>query len=565
MHIWLSRKNQETGKRHLVLDMTRAEERDAFWVLRSEVMQGQGRAPRRQIRRDGTVRYRFERKHLSRLIMAFPFAELSPGLERHFRRANVLPQMDVPELDIPGFTLELYDFQKIGVKVMLDNIETGFMLNDELGLGKTMMLLALICKTAYVPALIVCPNSAKWVWKRFADEHTDLDAVVVDGTAAQRRELIQKQADLTIINVEGLRSHPELAEMEYQLCVTDEFHRFKNPKAMQTQAWHALQANHWVLASGTPILNRPEEFWSGLHRLFPERYPNFWSFERWLCIKSRGRYAKVVGYKPESMQKLKDHVQQITVSLRRRKDQVIADLPQVLYSTVLVELTPEQRRLYRQIVNDLKLALDNGEIKDVRGVLSMVTRAKQACFSPELYGGSQHSAKLTELKDIVQQLVDNGEKAIIFTQWAKAARIIQRELAEFNPAYVDGSVKGSKRMEQADRFNEDEECHIYIGTIGANKEAITLGSATYVIFTDKDWVPMNNDQAIGRSAAGGLRGAHLGPDARVNVIELFANDTVEERIEGLLAHKRQLFNALVERDGGPIKERITVSEIADLF
>jgi len=115
-----------------------------------------------------------------------------------------------------------------------------------------------------------------------------------------------------------------------------------------------------------------------------------------------------------------------------------------------------------------------------------------------------------------------------------------------------------------DKFNEDEECHVYIGTIRANQEAITLNAATYVIFTDKDWSPLVNDQAIARSAAGGLRG--VGREGEhVNVIELLARDTIDERIEVVLAGKRQVFNAMVEADGGAVRQQITVAQLADLF
>lgn len=569
MKIWMSKRNPETGKKHVVLDMSRQEERESFWVLRQEVLGYVGRAPKRNLRSDGTVRYRFAQRHLDKLMLTFPFAEVSPGLDRTIRRANTVEQPEVPELDIPDFGLELYDFQKIGVHRMDVHCDThkhrGFILNDELGLGKTVMGLAFIVKRLATPALVVCPNSAKWVWERAAQEHTELEVVVVDGTLPQRQAQIAQRADLTVINIEALRLHPELADFCYEVCITDEYHKFKNPKSQMTKAWHALQANLDILMSGTPMLSKPEDFWSGLHKLFPERYPSFWMFQKWLCIRTKGKYAKVVGYKAEPMGKLKKHIQDATVSLRRRKDQVLSDLPSVIYSTVLVDLTPEQRRLYNQIVREKELMLANGEITTVKGILSMVTRCKQACFSPELYGGSPHSAKLDELDEVVEQLVANGEKAIIFSQWSKATRIMQRRLAGYNPAYVDGSVKSKLRPEQQDKFNEDPDCHLFIGTIGANSTAITLGAATYVIFTDKDWVPLNNDQAIGRSAAGGLRGAHLGADVKVNVIELFARDTVEARIETLLARKRQMFNSMVERDGGPEIERITISEISELF
>lgn len=603
MKIWMSKRSEKTGKRHVVLDMSVQEDHESFWVLRREVMQGRGRAPKRRVMSDGRIRYRFARQHLQRLLMTFPFAELSGGIDRRARRANTHEQLEVPDIDLPDFKGELYDYQKIGVQAILDHwlreldeagVHTrgGFMLNDEMGLGKTIMAIAAVLKELAVPALVMCPNSAKWVWLKAIAKFTELEGVVADGTVDERLAAIEKRADFTIVNIEMLQkdAYAEALDFDYAALITDEFHRFANPKAKQTENWLKLHAARELLMSGTPILNRPEESWSGLHRLYPRRYPNHWAFKRWIAITSTvvrskpvlkdgmpelnyaGRpkvkvtkYTKVVGYKPESMIKLRDHIQSPEVSIRRRKDHVLSDLPEVVFNTLLIELTSEQRRLYRQIVEEMRMQMDDGTIRTLTNMLAVVTRAKQACFSPELYGGTRTSAKLEELHRVVRELTDNDEKAIIFSQWSRATRIIQRELAAYNPAYVDGSVKGKKRGAQEDMFNNDPKCQLYIGTIRANREAISLGAATYVVFTDKDWTPMVNDQAIGRSAAGGLRGAHLGGDATVNVIELFAHNTVEERIEGLLASKRNLFNALYEKDGGAQMDRVTINEIADLF
>lgn len=615
MKLWLSQPHERTGKRQLVLDMTRREEHEVFDTLRRQVIRG--RAPARNVRRDGSVRYRFPREHMDRLLATFPYVELSPGLNRRMARAaqREMAGIEVPDLDLPDFHTELYDFQKIGVQAILDGLKENhsFFLNDDMGLGKTVQALAVMVKLTAVPALVICPNGpAKWGWQRMVERFTDFNSVLLDSTCqtkAQRTALIKQRQDVTIVNVEALRSHPELSRIEYGLIVTDEVHRFKNPKAAQTKAWHELEGSDHLMMTGTPMINRVEEIWSALHAAFPERYPDYYLFERWLCLKSKAMWiperdhrgnpvfcfhplhqgggqcrarhthhgnstrpatvmkripGKVIGYKPESFKQLKTHVHDPGVSIRRRKDQVLDDLPDVVYSTLLVDLTREQRRLYSRIVDDMRLELENGEIRTINQMIAVVTRCKQACFSPELYGGGSHSQKLDELKLLVQELVDSGRKALIGSQWARATRIMQRELREFNPAYVDGQVKGQRRQDEVDRFNEDEECLMYIGTIQANQEFITLSPASDVIFTDKMWSPLYNDQFIGRSAAGGLRG--VGSEhSTVNVIELFARDTIEERIEHVLSSKRNLFNAFVETDGGALREHVTVGEIAKLF
>jgi SNF2 family DNA or RNA helicase len=315
--------------------------------------------------------------------------------------------------------------------------------------------------------------------------------------------------------------------------------------------------------SGSPFLNAPEELWTALHKMDAARFPTQHNFTKWLTNQTQD--GKVIGYRPEAMKELTSFLD--TCSFRRRRDEVRDDLPNLVYSSFSVELTAEQRRLYEKIKDQLILEIEQDERTGERTVFpnTVQLRLGQACFSPELYGGSKHSAKLDELHRIVEELVSNGEKAIIFSKWAKATRIMQRELAKYNPAYVDGSVKGADRNEQQDKFNNDPACHVYIGTIKANQEAITLNAATYVIFTDIEWSPLANHQAAGRSAAGGLRGINLGEDVKVNIIEIRGHDTIDESIAVYLAKKQKLFDQVIDSNRIEKTMRLNISDIKALL
>lgn len=560
--------------RHLVFDLGPKEAYGVADVVREVVLQNAAR-PVLEARSDGGLRYRFHKRYFLRLFYTFPFAELSPGVRKFVDKLYEPEDESVEPFDIPWFRegVEPYPFQYLGIKHITDN--PYYMLNDEMGLGKTIQALGALCLTDRFPALVVCPNNAKYNWAREIERFTELTYSVVDGTRDQRVDSIYADADVTIVNFESLRikkegrgskatydyAYPELFDVQWENITVDEFHRVKNPTAQQTRGFFELQANSYLLMSGTPFLNRPEEMFSAMHKLRPDLYANHWMFEQQLVIRSKRGYT--IAYQPERVSELKDDLH--AMSLRRRKEQVRDDLPEVVHIDREVELKGEQKRLYNQIFEEAQLELASGEKKPIH-YRAQITRLKQAAFSPELYDGSPKSAKIDELKDIVAELVANGEKAIIFTQWAKAGRILERELAEYNPAYVDGSVKDTPkrqaRTEEQDRFNYDDSCKLYIGTIGANKEAINLGSATYVIFTDKDWVPNNNNQAIARSAAGGLRGAG---QKKVTVISLLAKDTVEAKIEAMLATKSRMFTAVAERDSGAQQTRTTIESLQDLF
>lgn len=556
-------KPQPGVRQHLILDMEHKEDKDAYTVIKRHILGKDVRADRR-VTRTG-VRYRFHRKYAEMILLTFPFVHMSHAVERRLMRAEAIEYdpADVPELDIPGFYADLYDFQKVSVGQMLEEVNTSdVMLNDTMGLGKTLQACAVLRKIEATPTLIIAPKNAISVWgPRHLGVYTDLTYAIPEGTADQRRKIIEEEVHALIINFEKLRIHPELAEYQWPLVIIDEFHRLKNPQAQVTKCFQQLSADRFLPISGTPILNRPEESWVILNRLWPEKYPSYWSFCRNLVLRSRGVGGKVVGYSPKHMKELREHID--AHSIRRRKEQVLKYLPEEIVLDRMVELGPEQRKLYEEILNESSLRLESGEVKSVTDARTMVMRLRQACFSPELYGGSKKSAKVEEVKLIVEELSANGEKAIIGSQWATATRILQRELAEYNPAYIDGSVHSmKKRMEQQDKFNNDPDCRLFIGTIGANREAISLGEATYVIFTDEEWSPLANEQFKDRSASGGLRG--IGKD-KVTVIRLYAEDTYDKEVSEILRSKMAVFNVLYEKDGGKPVQRNLMNDLKDLF
>lgn len=596
----LTLSKRATGvKRHVVLMADAKEAKDIHMIIYNQVLNREV-VPRREYLRNGSVKYRLAFKYLDDLMMTFPHAECSAGIISRMsaEAADALAAMEVPELDIDGFNGELYDFQKIGVERMLRRRR--FLLNDEMGLGKTVQLLAAIVGRKEPNVLVVVPNGIKFNWERMTHTFTDCTVSVVDGTPGQRDDALSTGDDITVINCEGLRvrkykdddvcmddcyggvlhNHdwyefknpgvffeddtrlvrdidlPHQQWRDWRIIALDEYHRFKNWDSQMTVGLHMLKAYVKYAMSGTPLLNgRPEELWAILHWMWPKRYP---SIEQFYLDHTIKKGSLVLGYKNLKHLRSFFHAR----SLRRRKEHVHDQLPDVIYVDDYVDLLPEQRRLYDEIENDLRIWVNESPRKII-STLAQMTRLKQACFSPELYDGSAKSAKLDRLKELVKELVASGEKAIIFSQWSKATRIIERELEQYNPAYIDGSVPARARMAQVDKFNEDEDCKVFIGTIGACKEGFTLGAATYVIHCDEGWVPAEKMQATARSAAGGLRG--IGTDGNVHVITIRANNTIEEHIDALLARKQSMNDRMVESDAGAKVERITMTDIKELL
>lgn len=362
----------------------------------------------------------------------------------------------------------------------------------------------------------------------------------------------------------------------FDALIVDEAHHIKSASSQQTKAINSIakNINKKVLLTGTPIMNKVEEIWSLLNLIQPYKFPNFWAFRNQYCImkqiqtKTGKKINLIVGYKNlDNLQKKMSEVM-----LRRNKMDTLKDLPAKTYEVREVELSKEQKKLYKEFKEEISVWIEESgkEIK-VQQALDKMMRLKQVAISPELFGGTDKSSKLDELENIVEEIVSNGSKVIIFSQFKKATYIILKRLEKMGyknkqVAYISGDVemqvsskakeKGkTDRMEEIKRFQEDPDCKIFVGVIDACKEGITLTAANYVVFVDKKWTPADNQQAEDRAH----RKGQINP---VTIISLIASDTIEEYIEEKLKDKTALFDQLI---GGTLNHQNTLREVKKLL
>lgn len=445
-----------------------------------------------------------------------------------------------------------------------------FLLADDQGLGKTKQAidLAVSRKGQFKHCLIVCGvNSVKQNWLKEIEIHSNESGHIlgsyyntrnrlVDGTLQDRLDDLMSDLDdyFLITNIETLRQGPKskkvsaMTPMELTqkrildrlekltkdgvigMVVIDEIHKAKNHSGQQGKAIHRLMPDYKMALTGTPVVNRPTDVYNILKWLEVENNA-FTHFRNYYCIMGGFANAEVMGYK--NLNRLEEKLH--GVMLRRKKEDVL-DLPPKIRQNEYVEMSRKQLKLYTGIRDEIIQRIEEIEISP--NPLAMLTRLRQVTSCPEVLSDEfKDSAKMERMEQMIEEIVEGGNKAIVFSNWSKVTRVAQKRLAKYNPAYIDGTT--SDRMGEVDRFQEDPNCHVIIGTIGAMGTGLTLTAANNVIFIDKPWSPANRDQAEDRAHRIGTKGT-------VNIITLVVEDTIDERIEELIEEKQEYIDGLVE-------------------
>ena len=453
-----------------------------------------------------------------------------------------------------------YKFKNAPYKHQIEGIEFGlnsdnFILEDEQGLGKTMQVIHIACIRKqlynYKHCLIICGvNGLKWNWRNEVRKHCDEDAYILGtrfkknkeyiGSVNDRLEDLDKLNQLPyfiITNIETLRNDDIMKKLK-ELCdndiinmiAIDEIHKCKNPTSQQGKAILKLQAKNMIAMTGTPLMNSPLDLYVPLKWLGYENH-NFYQFKNHYCIMGGFGDYQVVGYK--NIEQLKNQL--AFCSLRRLKKDVL-DLPEKIYSIEYVEMSPKQSKIYREVKMEVMENID--KIKASANPLSEMIRLRQATGCTSILSSKiNESAKLDRLDELLEEIVANGNKVIIFSNWTSMTDIMYRRYQKYNPAIITGDVKDRNYEEKL--FMENEYCKIIIGTTGAMGTGLTLTAANTVIFVDEPWNRALKEQAEDR--------AHrIGTKDNVNIITLITKDTIDERINELVEKKGVIADLLVD-------------------
>lgn len=434
------------------------------------------------------------------------------------------------------------------------------LIGDEQGLGKTLESIAITVarKKDLVKCLIVCGvNSVKYNWEKEISIHSKEKSVMIDGKTMdirvqQLNEWYKGAEYFGIINIESLRNE-KIQDALYVgikdgfigAIIVDEIHKAKNGSSQQGKALRFLKAPVKIGLSGTPM-NKAEDLWNILTWLEIEKR-SFYSFRNTYCIMGGYGGYKVVGHK--NLESLNAELNEVMI--RRKKEEVL-DLPPKVYSTEYVELTKAQQKLYKDI--------KNGIIEDMENILASVNPLSCTLRLRQLTGGlfTEDNPKLERVKDMLdEEIIPNGYKAIIFSQWKQVTELYLEALKEYNPIYITGEIDPEDRQKAVDRFQTDPNCKLAIGTIGAMGTGLTLNKASYVFFVDKKWWNGDNEQAEDR--------AHrIGTAGTVNIISLVAKGSIDEGVEEYLIENKDLFERVVDGKGTKADIRVILNKLLKL-
>jgi len=449
-----------------------------------------------------------------------------------------------------------------------------FLLGDDQGMGKTKELIDLaMCRKqtdGLKHCLIICGiNGNKYNWADEVKIHSREDSWIL-GTRFTKRPPIKmiegstkdKMEDLNniphqffwITNIETLRggSFKEkqgkrtvtrfpIAEKIQELCdrgiigmiAFDEAHKAKNPDSQQGKALLSIDCKGpKIPMSGTFVLNNPLDLYLPLKWAGFETH-SFYAYKQHYCTMGGFGGKEIVGYK--NLDELRSMVSK--VMLRRVKGDVL-DLPPKVHTIEWVDAYPEQKALYKDVRDQVRDNID--KVKVHPDPLSEMLRLRQVTGYPGILSSTvTKSAKMDRMEELVEEEVLVGGKAIIFSNWSEMTNVIRNKLKKYNPAYITGEVGSVQRMEEKDRFQNDPNCKVMIGTIGALGTGFTLTAAQLVIFVDEPWNRGIKDQAEDRAHRIGTRGT-------VRIVTILTRDTVDEGVYNLVQKKGKMADLLVD-------------------
>jgi superfamily II DNA or RNA helicase len=479
----------------------------------------------------------------------------------------------VPFTGSKGIATTLRPYQRLGVDWLLFLVQNRLagLLCDDMGLGKTLQVLALMVTLlergeATEPFLVICPTSVLTHWRNQIQRHAPgLRPVVFHG--AQRRLAGKLEpGDVLITSYGVLRRDAEtLSAMPFALAVFDEAQHLKNRGTQSWQAADHLVADVKLGVTGTPVENSLGE----LKALFDLVLPGYLGTDAGFV--ARYERLPVERDAPRPADRLAELRRVISpFVLRRLKSSVLSELPEKIEDVRTCALSEDQVKLYRgtvagrgaELARQIEAAAD-GRLPYLH-VFAVLTLLKKICDHPALAlgdlgkAGELASGKWDLYQEILDEALASGQKVVVFSQYLGMIELMGRHLEGLGVGHVRLTGASVRRGEIVDRFNEDPDCRVFLGSLKAGGAGIDLVGGSVVIHYDRWWNAAKEDQATDRVY-------RLGQKRAVQVFKLVTEGTLEEKIAALIERKREVMASVVQEDSAELAKMFTREELLEML
>jgi ERCC4-related helicase len=470
-------------------------------------------------------------------------------LEQLFPRGAADPKL-LGLLKVP-----LYPYQAEGA---LFAVRAGrALIADDMGLGKTIQAIAatevLVRHFGVSKVLVICPTSLKYQWQseimRFTGRQGEKAARVINGGRAQRQQDFAHDDFCKITNYEKLKPDLDLiASWGPELVIVDEAQRVKNWNTIAARALKRIDSSYAIVLTGTPLENKLEELISIVQFVDQHRLGPIWKLLHEHQVKDEA--GRVTGY--TALDKIGQTLAPIMV--RRRKSEVLRQLPSRSDQNLLVPMTEMQMDYHKQNADEVAKIVKRWRKtrfisdKDQRRLTCALQNMRMSCNSTYLLDQeTDHGVKADELAAVFDELfADPDAKAVVFSQWTRTHDIVIRRLEARGLGYVSfhGGVPSEKRPALVERFRDDPSCRVFLST-DAGGTGLNLQHASTLVNMDLPWNPAILEQRIARIH-------RMGQARPVRVINFVAKGTIEEGMLSVLAFKRSLSAGILDGDNGEI-------------
>jgi len=474
-----------------------------------------------------------------------------------------------PRSPTRSFQGELRSYQKEGMAWLdfLKRLGLGGILADDMGLGKTIQVLAHLeaeytSKTSKPkrPSIVILPKSLLFNWKEEAERFTPKLRVLA--YAGQSRHALVKEIvnyDLVLVTYPVLRlDFEELQKIEFHYVIADEAQAIKNAESITHKACRLIRGAHRLVMTGTPVENSIDDLFAMLDFVSPGLLGR--------SVRDRMSRAATFGkLDTAALEQLSTALKPFI--LRRTKGQVLKDLPEKMEKVLHCELSAPERKTYTELRDYYRNHL-RGEIER-KGIarskiiiLEALLRLRQAACHPGLIDKKRLGAESTKIDTLLTQLqevISEGHKALVFSQFTSFLDIVEKRLGNEKIAFnrLDGQTSSEDRRVRVTQFQEDPALKVFLVSLKAGGVGLNLTAADYVFILDPWWNPAAESQAIDRTH-------RIGQKNKVIAYRLIAKDTVEEKIAELQQSKRALANAIITADTSLLR-KMTAQDVEVLL